>query len=302
MRIAVTGSHGLIGTALVRRAVADGHEVIRLVRGRPGPGEAVWDPEAGTVATGALDGVDAVVHLAGAGIGDRRWNAAHKERILRSRVSGTQTIARAVAEAAAPRPVLVSGSAVGYYGTGRGADVLTEEDPAGTDFLAGVCAQWEAATAPAREAGARVVNLRTGLVLSAAGGVLGRQLTLFRLGLGARLGDGRQYQSWITRRDHVSAILHALRTDSLSGPVNAVAPIPVTNAVLTATLARVLRRPAFLVLPAPLLRTALGREMADETLLAGQRAAPARLVASGFSFEDPELPAALEVALADRVK
>lgn len=299
MRVAVTGSSGLIGSALVRRLAGDGHEVLRLVRGTAGPDSARWDPGAGRLDPGVLAGVDGVVHLAGAGIGDRRWSPAYKDKVLNSRVEGTRTIASAVAALPEPLPVLVSGSAVGYYGIDRGSRVLTEDETPGSDFLARVCLGWEQATGPAREAGCRIVFLRTGLVLSAAGGVLARQLPLFRLGFGARLGSGHQYQSWVTRQDEVSAIVHALTDGSVSGAINVTAPNPVTNADMTRAIARALHRPGFLAVPAAALRLILGREMAEETVLAGQRAVPDRLERSGFRFAHPELDLALEAALSD---
>ncbi|MHB1923279.1 MAG: TIGR01777 family oxidoreductase [Acidimicrobiales bacterium] len=305
MRVCVTGSSGLIGSALVRRLEADGHEVVRLIRtgsGRPEPGTATWDPAAGVVEPSALEGTEAVVHLAGAGIGDRRWSEAYKRTLLRSRVDGTTTIAQAVAARGREAPALISGSAIGYYGTDRGDAVLTEDDPPGTDFLARLCVEWEGATAPARQAGARVVHLRTGLVLSAAGGVLAKQLPLFRFGVGGRLGSGRQYQSWISRHDEVAAIVHAIHDSSLSGPLNLTAPDSVTNARLATAIGRALHRPSALSVPAPAMRLVFGREMADETVLAGQRVAPARLLGSGFHFAHTDLTDALRAALADRAK
>lgn len=314
----MTGSRGLIGSALVRRLESAGHEVLRLVRPDPGAGgarygaggsggggTAEWDPDVGRLDPAVLDGVDGVVHLAGAGIGDKRWNDAYKTTLLESRVSGTRTVAGALAELAAsgrPVPVLVSGSAIGYYGIDRGADTLTEQEPPGFDFLARLCVAWEEATEPARAAGARVVCLRTGLVLSAAGGVLARLLLPFRLGLGGPIGSGRQYQSWVTRDDEVSAIVHALESPEVEGPLNVAAPTPVTNAELARALGRALHRPAVLPLPAPALRLAFGREMAEETILAGQRVVPARLEATGFRFGQPDLDGALRVALDDRRK
>ncbi|HUZ44658.1 MAG TPA: TIGR01777 family oxidoreductase [Acidimicrobiales bacterium] len=305
MKVCVTGSGGLIGSALVRRLETDGHQVVRLVRtgsGPPAPGTATWDPSTGVVEPSALDRTGAVVHLAGAGIGDRRWSESYKRTLLRSRVDGTTTIAQAVAGRGREAPALISGSAIGYYGNDRGDTVLTEDDAPGTDFLARLCVEWESATAPARQAGARVVHLRTGLVLSAAGGVLARQLPLFRLGVGGRLGAGRQYQSWITRHDEVAAIVHALNDDSLSGPLNLTAPGAVTNAEMASAIGQALRRPSFLSVPAPAMRLAFGREMADETVLAGQRVIPARLQASGFHFAHADLRDALRAALADRAK
>lgn len=301
MKVFITGAGGLIGTALVRRLRADGHEVVRLVRpgGPAGPGTAPWDPAQGALDPAVLAGADAVVHLAGAGIGDRRWSAAYKEELRSSRLQGTTAVARAVA-ALDPHPVLVSASAIGYYGIDRGEEVLTESDGAGRDFLARLCVDWESATSAAAEAGGRVVNIRSGLVLSAAGGVLGRLLPVFRAGLGGRIGSGRQYQSWITRADEVSAIVAVLGDDTLRGAVNLTSPQPVTNSELVAAIGSALHRPARLPVPAAALRLALGREMADETVLAGQRVIPARLQSSGFHFAHPHLDGALRAALEDR--
>ncbi|HET9731543.1 MAG TPA: TIGR01777 family oxidoreductase [Acidimicrobiales bacterium] len=292
MRVAVTGSSGLIGRALVARLQARGDEVVRLRRGGDGPD--TWDPASGSVAPGALEGVAAVVHLAGAPVAGRRWNAGYKSEILRSRVEGTSTVARAAAGAGVG--VMVSASAVGWYGADRGDEPLEETSSGGDDFLGRVCREWEAATGPASEAGVRVANVRTGIVLSAAGGALSPQLPLFRVGLGARLGSGRQWTSWIGIEDEVGGILHVLDTD-LAGPVNLTAPEPVTNAEFTRTLASVLHRPAFLAVPAAVIRLALGREMADETLLAGQRVLPSRLTSSGYRFAHPDLRGALGAVL-----
>lgn len=299
MKVAVTGSRGLIGSSLVSRLRLDGHEVVHVVRGSAGPDDVAWDPTAGTIDAARLHGVAAVVHLAGAGVGDRRWTSDYKRVILSSRVQGTATLATALSQLAVPPSVMVSASAVGYYGV-RGDEVLTETSGCGTGFLADVCAQWEAATAPAASAGIRVVTLRTGVVLSAAGGALKKQLLPFRLGLGARLGRGDQQFSWITRRDAVAAISLLLNSASLSGPFNLSSPEPVTNAVFTKALGRALRRPAVLVVPESVLRIALGKEMAAEFLLASQRALPERLLSAGFAFADGALPGALEIALQDR--
>jgi uncharacterized protein (TIGR01777 family) len=303
VKVLLTGSHGLIGSCVARVLEARGDQVVRLVRTgsstHPGGGEAAWDPLLGSVDPAALVGAHAVVHLAGAGVAAHRWTPQYKEQILDSRVRGTRTIAEALAGAGS-RAVLVSGSAIGYYGIARGADLLDESEPAGPDFLGQVCGAWEAATAPAVEAGCRVVLLRSGLVLSAAGGILAKQLPVFRAGLGGSLGSGRQYQSWITRQDEVRAILHAVDTASLNGPVNACSPQPVTQAVFARALARALRRPALARVPAGVLHAALGREMADETVLAGQRVLPRRLVESGFAFEAADLEAGLTAALSDK--
>ncbi|WP_460365505.1 TIGR01777 family oxidoreductase [Actinocorallia lasiicapitis] len=295
MKAVVSGASGLIGRALTASLAAGGWDVVRLVRREPaGPDEARWDP-AGSVADGALDGADAVIHLAGAGIGDRLWTKARKKEILDSRVNGTQTLARAIAGLDGTRPVFVSGSAVGFYGD-TGASETSEDAPAGEGFLADVVERWEAATAPAADAGVRTVLARTGIVLSADGGMLGRLRPLFGLGLGARLGDGRQWMSWITLDDEIRALRFLLDSD-LSGPVNLTAPNPVTNAEFTRSLAAALHRPAPFVVPAPLMRLAL-RDFAAEVPLVSQRALPTRLTAAGFTFTQPTLGPALHAVLA----
>jgi len=303
MLVAVTGASGLIGTALARRLEAEGHQVLRLTRSRPsGPGQVRWDPAAGRLDPDALAKADAVVHLAGAGIGDRlRWTARTKRDILRSRVEGTGLVARTMAElargsgaAGGPR-VLVSASGAHYYGS-RGDEVLTEASGPGQGFLAGVVRQWEAAADPARAAGLRVVHVRTAPVQDAAGAGLPKQALLFRLGLGGRFGSGRQWLGWIAMDDLTGAYLHALTHDDLDGPVNAAAPNPVTNAEFTATLARVLHRPAVLHVPAFAPRLVLG-EFADEMLFASIRAVPARLQERGYRFRFPELEPALRHTL-----
>jgi uncharacterized protein len=299
VRIAVTGSRGLIGSSLVPYLRSKGHEVIPIVRGTAKDDEVSWDPEKGTIDIDKLQGIDGAVHLAGAGVGDRRWSSGYKQVILSSRVDGTTTLAKAMANLSALPSVMVSASAVGYYGQ-RGDEVLTEDAGNGDGFLADVCAQWESATAPAAAAGIRVVTMRTGVVLSGAGGALKKQLPPFKLGLGARLGRGYQQLSWITRRDVVAAIFLLLRDKTLSGPFNLTAPNPVSNARFTKELGRALHRPARLVVPEKVIRVALGDEMAAEFLLASQRAVPQRLLAAGFSFADPALPEALVTALQDR--
>ncbi|MGY1840441.1 MULTISPECIES: TIGR01777 family oxidoreductase [unclassified Modestobacter] len=300
MKVAVTGSSGLIGTALVPALQADGHEVLRLVRRTPRTAdEHRWDPGHRQIAATVLSDVDAVVNLAGVGVGDRRWSEGHKQRVLRSRVDSTTTVSQALADAAAADPdrprVLLSGSAVGFYGD-TGDRVVDESAPAGTDFLARVCVAWEGATAPAADAGIRVATLRTGLVLG-RGGLLGRMLPLFRVGLGGRLGSGRQYQPWISLRDEVDAIRFLLTTD-VSGPVNLTGPAPVTNAEFTAALGRAVHRPAVLPVPAPALHLVLG-EFAEVGVLAGQRAVPAVLQAAGFRHAHTDVDAALAAALAE---
>jgi hypothetical protein len=306
MHVLVTGSSGLIGTALVDALVGREDRVTRLVRSASttdrvatGVTDVAWDPDGGTVDTPALDAagpLDGVVHLAGAGVGDKRWSPARKQVILASRTRGTGLLASTLAALPAPPAVLVSASAVGYYGD-RGADVLDEGSAAGTGFLAAVCVAWEGAAASAVDAGIRTVLLRTGIVLSAAGGALGKQLPLFRLGLGGRIGSGRQYRSWITLDDQVAAILHCLGDSSLSGPVNATGPDPATDAELAAALGAALHRPSFLAVPAPALKAVLGSEMATDMVLASQRVLPAKLLASGFTFTHTELDEAVRSVL-----
>ncbi|MEV7614622.1 TIGR01777 family oxidoreductase [Streptomyces sp. NPDC089799] len=295
MRITVTGSTGLIGTALVRSLRADGHEVVRLVRRTPAAAdEARWDPGTGYVDPAALAGCAAVVNLAGAGVGDRRWTEAYKKEIRNSRVVGTSTLARAVAALDQRPAVFLNASAVGYYGD-TGDRVVDEGFPAGEGFLPSVCVAWEAAAAPAHEAGVRTVFARTGLVVAREGGAWGRMFPLFRAGLGGRLGDGRQYWPFIALPDHVAALRHLLDTPGLSGPVNVCAPEPRTNRDITAAMGRVLRRPTPFPVPAPALRLALG-EMAQD-VLGSHRTRPARLLESGFAFRYPDVEGALRAAL-----
>lgn len=302
VNVLVSGSHGLIGSALVPALEAGGHTVRRLVR-RSGPAAAsgadvAWDPEAGTVDEEGLEGgggVDGVVHLAGAGVGDKRWSDERKALIRRSRVEATHALSSALARMSTPPGVMVSGSAVGFYGD-RGSEVLTEDSAGGSGFLAEVCRDWEAATAPAADAGTRVVNIRTGIVMSPRGGALKKQLPLFRLGLGGKLGDGRQYTSWVSIEDEVGAIVHALRSEALRGPVNVTAPEPVTAGELARVLGSVLRRPALLAVPRLALKVVLGGELAGE-LLGSQRALPSRLSADGYTFGHPELEGALRALL-----
>ncbi|HZJ51395.1 MAG TPA: TIGR01777 family oxidoreductase [Actinomycetota bacterium] len=296
MRILLSGASGFIGSALRRALHQSGHEVSALTRSAPADSSAVqWDPAAGELDPAALEGFDAVVHLAGEGIGDRRWNEAHKRRVRDSRIQGTTLLSRRLAELHKPPPVLLSASAIGYYGD-RGGEILIESAPAGGGFLAGVVEAWEESTAPARDAGIRVVTMRSGLVLDGGGGVLKRQLIPFRLGVGGRLGAGRQYWSWITLEDEVRAMQHLLEAE-VSGAVNLTAPSPVTNAEFTAVLGRVLSRPTLLSVPPIALEVVLGKEMATEMLFFSQRVVPSQLEGSGFRFRHPELEPALRAVL-----
>jgi len=292
VRVLVTGSHGLIGSALVAALRDAGHGVTRLVRADPGPGDVFWDPAAGAVDTGGLEGHDAVVHLAGAGIGDRRWSRAYKREIRDSRTRGTDVLVRALASLDRPPRVLASGSAVGVYGD-RGDEELTESSPPGDGFLAEVVTAWEAATAPAQEAGIRVVHLRSGIVLSRHGGALPRLVTPMRLGAGGRLGSGRQWWSWITLDDEIGAIQHVLGRHDAHGPANLTAPAPVTNADFVAALGRVLHRPTRLPAPGFGLKLLLGAERAREILLAGQRVLPGVLRRTGYAFRHTGVDAGL---------
>ncbi|MEE1792521.1 TIGR01777 family oxidoreductase [Streptomyces sp. BE308] len=294
-RIAVSGSTGLIGAALVRSLRADGHEVARLVRRRAAAGDEVeWDPHRGYVDVAGLVGCDAVVHLAGAGVGDHRWTEAYKREIRDSRVLGTAAIAEAVASLDTPPEILLSGSAIGFYGD-TGDRAVDESAPPGDGFLPSVCEEWEAATAAAEEAGVRTVHARTGLVVARRGGAWGRLFPLFKAGLGGRMGNGRQYWSFIALHDHVAALRHILDTRTLSGPLNLTGPDPVTNAEVTAAMGRVLRRPTLFTAPAPALRLALGDFAQD--VLGSQRVLPGRLLDSGFTFAFPGIDAAIRAAL-----
>lgn len=295
MRILITGSTGLVGSALHPPLTAAGHDVIRLVRRPVASGDEIsWDPAAGQIDRGRLEGLGAVVHLAGENVAGRRWTARQKAAIHASRVRGTELLCRALASCKAPPEVLVAASAIGFYGS-RSDQVLTEDSGPGDDFLARTCVAWEAAHEPL-VGRARVVSLRIGVVLSRRGGALHRMLPAFKLGLGGRLGSGRQYVSWIALDDLVAIARRGLDDAGMSGIHNATAPNPVTNAVFTQTLARVLRRPARLPVPAFALRLLLG-EMADGLLLSSTRAVPERLLANGFEFRFPDLEGALRRAL-----
>jgi uncharacterized protein (TIGR01777 family) len=296
-RIAVSGSSGLIGGGLVTLLEGEGHRVDRLVRQEPrsGSSDIRWDPAAGQVDVPALEGVDTVVHLAGENIAAGRWTAARKEAIRRSRVNGTKLLCESLASLERRPEVLVAASAIGYYGD-RGSERLTEESEAGSGFLPEVCRAWEAATQPADAAGIRVVNLRIGVVLAANGGALARMVPIFKKGVGGKLGNGRQYVSWIAVGDLLDVIRYVLSTGSLSGPVNAVAPNPVTNAELTKALGSLLRRPTIFPVPARVVRLTFG-QMGQDLLLASTRVEPAKLVESGFAFSYPNLAGALEAEL-----
>jgi uncharacterized protein (TIGR01777 family) len=299
MQVAITGSSGLIGSELRRALDLSGHDVLRIVRGGPASPDAIrWDPMAGAIDTTGLEGIDAVVHLAGESIGGARWSETQKAKILDSRVHGTTLLARTLASLSAPPSIFVSGSAIGYYGNGR-EEILTEDSPKGGGFLADVVGRWEASTAAAAGAGIRVVRARSGIVLSRHGGALGRMLLPFRLGLGGRLGSGRQFWSWISIHDEVGAILHAIENKDLSGPVNMVAPHPVTQSEFATTLARVLGRPAVLPTPVFAVKAVYGDQMVEETLLWGQRVAPTKLEASGYHFLHPTLDVALRSLMSE---
>ena len=304
VRVAVTGSSGLIGSALVRALRAEGHDVLRLVRHAPAQDDEVgWNPEAGVLDPADLAGVDGVVHLAGAGLGDRRWNDSYKRAVLRSRVEGTGTLAEAMVAAAAggdgPR-VLVSGSAIGWYGD-TGDRIVDESSHGGVigshgvGFLADVVEQWERASDPARHAGLRVVNARSGLVV-AREGTWGRLTPLFKLGVGGPMGDGRQYWSFISLEDEVRALILALTDDRLHGPVNLTAPHPLTNAEMARTMGHVLHRPAVLPVPGFALRVVVGEF--SEAIVTGQRVLPRRLEEVGFTFRHPTFEDAYRAALA----
>jgi uncharacterized protein (TIGR01777 family) len=298
MNILVSGSTGLVGTALIPTLTAGGHEVVRLVRSRsrsPSKELIGWDPEANYIDAAGLEGLDAIVHLAGEPIAAGRWNALKKARIRDSRVRGTQLLCEALAHTARPPSVLLCASAIGFYGD-RGDEVLAESSSSGKGFLAEVCRDWEGATAPARQKGIRVVNLRFGVILSAQGGALAKMLTPFKMGVGGVVGSGRQYMSCIAIDDVVRAIQHSLANASLAGPVNVVGPTAVTNHEFTKTLGKVLGRPTVFPMPAFAARLAFG-EMADELLLSSARVEPKKLLESGFQFQSPDLESALRHVL-----
>ncbi|MGH3795702.1 MAG: TIGR01777 family oxidoreductase [Pseudonocardiaceae bacterium] len=295
MRVVVAGSTGLIGTALVSLLRQANHEVLRLVRRRPSAlDERGWDPSAGTIDSDAVAGADAAVNLCGSPMANRRWSGEYKQAIRDSRIVPSEVLATAVAEHEVP--VLLNASGVGYYGD-TGDREVDEHSPAGSGFLAGICREWEAATQPAEQAGARVVRLRTGLVISPSGGLLGRLKPLFALGLGGRLGSGQQYMPWISLDDEVGAIRFVLENDAVSGPVNLTGPDPATNAEFTQAMGEAMHRPTLLAVPGFALRLVLGSELVDEMALTGQRAVPGVLFKQDYPFQHTTLAAALAAAL-----
>jgi uncharacterized protein (TIGR01777 family) len=292
MNILVSGSTGLVGAELVPALAGQGHVVTRLIRSGDAPGKTIrWDPEGGQLDTAALEGFDAVIHLAGESIASGRWNTAKKARIRESRVQGTRLLAERLAATSRTPRVLICASAIGYYGS-RGDEIMTEASSTGSGFLAEVCRDWEAAPAPASAKGIRVVNCRFGVILSARGGALAKMLLPFRLGTGGKIGSGGQYMSWIAVDDAVGAIEHGLARDKVQGPINCVAPNPVTNLQFTKTLGRVLSRPTIIPMPAFAARLVFG-EMADELLLSSTRVQPSKLLETGYNFRWPELEGAL---------
>jgi len=292
-RVVISGATGLIGSRLVRGLREGGYRVDRLMRSSPQPGttDLHWNPAAGKIDAPALEGAEAVVHLAGENIGQSRWTPERKDRIWKSRVESTELLSRALASLKQKPKVLVSASAIGFYGD-RGEEVVTEDSAPGRGFLAEVCRAWEAATAPARAAGIRVIAARFGMVLAGEGGALAAMLPAFRLGLGGPMGSGKQFLSWVALSDLVRIIHFLIETENLSGPIAAAAPNPVTNAEFAQTLAQVLHRPALFRLPASIIRLLFG-EMGQALFLEGARIAPAKLLAAGFQFLYPDLEKAL---------
>jgi|ERR1700730_14112289 len=298
MKILISGSHGLVGTALIKSLEPEGHEIFNLVRHAPNSrSEIEWSPDRYSIALARLEGFDAVVHLAGESIAEGRWSDEKKKRIRESRVKGTKLLGDALANLANPPKSLISASAIGYYGN-RGDEVLTEASTPGNDFLSEVCVEWENATALATEKGIRVVNTRFGIILDAHGGALAKMLPPFRMGIGGRIGDGKQWMSWIALDDVIGALKFALTNDPLHGPVNFVAPNPVTNAEFTKTLGKALSRPTLFPIPAFGVRLVFG-EMADALLLSSQRVEPSRLETAGYQFQYSNLDGALRRAIAE---
>ena len=295
MKIIISGASGLIGKPLVASLRKHGHEVVQLVRRSPQANEKQWNPSAGQLDVAVLEGCDAVIHLSGAGIGDRRWTTKYKQELVESRTKSTSLLATTIANCAKKPSVFLSGSAIGIYGP-RGDEELTEQSSNGSSFLAEICKQWEAAAKPAVDAGVRTVYLRTGIVLTPLGGALKKQLPLFKLGLGGKFGDGRAWQSWISLDDELAAIEHLL-TAKVSGAVNLTAPNPVTNADFTTALARALTRLAILPIPKFGPKLLLGGELADALLFTGQRVMPIELQKSGFAFQHPTIDVALRALL-----
>jgi len=295
MKILIAGASGLVGSALVSKLKAEGAEVTRLVRAAAKSGEVEWHPESGSIDPPALEGFDAVINLSGDGIANGRWTAEKKRRILDSRVNGTRLLSETMANLARKPKAFINASAVGFYGS-RGNELLDEESSPGEGFLANVCRQWEFATAPAEQSGIRVVRLRLGVILTPDGGIMGSMLRPFKIGLGGKVGSGEQVISWVAMDDVVAAIGFILQNESLRGPINLVAPQPVTNEEFTKILGRVLSRPTFMAMPAFAARLAFG-EMADEMMLSSTRVAPKVLNDAGFKFQYPELEGAVRAML-----
>jgi uncharacterized protein (TIGR01777 family) len=295
MRILIAGASGLVGSALVPRLKAEGAEVVRLVRASAGAGEIEWHPDRGSIDAAALEGVDAIINLAGDGIADGRWTEEKKRRILDSRVNGTRLLSETMAKLARKPATFINASAIGFYGS-RGDELVDEDSGPGEGFLAKVCREWESSTAPAEQAGIRVVKLRLGVILTKDGGIMGSMLQPFKLGLGGKVGAGNQVISWVAMDDVVSAFSFILSHQTLRGPINVVAPRPVTNAEFTKTLGRVLSRPTFMAMPVFAARLAFG-EMADEMMLSSTRVAGKVLSEAGFRFQHPELEGAVRAML-----
>jgi uncharacterized protein len=296
MDVVISGSHGLIASELIPALTAAGHRPILLVRAEPKGDEIRWDPVASTIDSASLEGCGAVIHLAGAGIGDHRWTPAYKALLVASRTKSTSILAGSLSGLTKKPSVMISGSAIGIYGN-RGDEELNETSKVGAGFLADLCVAWEGATAPAATAGIRVAHIRTGIVLSTKGGALKKQLPLFKLGVGGRFGNGKQWQSWISIEDHIRAIMHLL-TAEVAGPVNLTAPNPVTNSTFTKTLGAAVHRPTLLPIPSIGPKLLLGGELVQNLLLDGQRVLPKRLGESGFTFNHASLDEALRALLA----